>query len=162
VVFLLVGCGIVIVHPIDGTITKSGVTVYSEVKLNQNICGAPFRATLNGIDVTNKFSPLHPGANPLWTNFYNLPPGPYSLVVSADMEQGFPSSCSNSSNAVNFAVEETPYMEVCRKGGVPLPPNWAETGTQWELQLRSSINSHGISTNAYSVDWFTTSYDESI
>lgn len=29
---------------------------------------------------------------------------------------------------------DTPYMAQCRAQGVPIPPDWAETGTAWELQ----------------------------
>lgn len=37
---------------------------------------------------------------------------------------------------------DTPYMAQCRAQGVPIPPDWAETGTAWELQgnLRTGTN----------------------
>lgn len=37
---------------------------------------------------------------------------------------------------------DTPYMAECRAQGVPIPPDWAETGTAWELQgnLRTGSN----------------------
>lgn len=40
-----------------------------------------------------------------------------------------------------YAVD-TPYMAHCRAQGVPIPPDWAETGTAWELQgnLRTGSN----------------------
>ncbi len=40
-----------------------------------------------------------------------------------------------------YAVD-TPYMAQCRAQGVPIPPDWAETGTPWVLQgnLRTGTN----------------------
>lgn len=52
--------------------------------------------------------------------------GCYSVVLAGAVFAGF---AADEARAV-----DTPYMSECRARGVPIPPDWAETGTPWVLQ----------------------------
>lgn len=136
-VVLLVGCGLEIVLPQKESYTKTFFPI-AEVKFKSQLCG-PFRATLDGIDVTFQFPNIGPGPKPSYAaTVFNLAPGPHTLTVTADMDVGFlVSQCSNEKDTANFTtgeIRDTPYMQVCRMNSVPIPPDWAETGTAWVRQ----------------------------
>lgn len=130
--FLLVGCGLAIIRPPGGGNIVNPVV--AEVKFRSQICGNPFQAMLDGNDVTGQFSPPAAQGGQSQATFPGLAAGPHTLVASAS-QPGFFGGCSSDSKTVNFQVDrDTPYMTQCRAQNVPIPPDWAESGTAWILQ----------------------------
>lgn len=129
-----VGCGLQITRPpAGGNVTSP---VMAEIKFRSDLCGRPFRASLDGIDVTSQFFPPAASNGQTQAIFHGISPGSHALTGSADMDLGFlRRDCRESTHTVNFNVNvDTPYMAECRARGVPIPPDWAESGTAWVLQ----------------------------
>jgi hypothetical protein len=126
--FMILGCGVQIIRPPGGGNVRNPVA--AKVKINQP-CGNPFQAHLDGSDVTSLFSAS--STQPQAT-FPGLTVGAHTLNANAGVT-GFFGGCSNDSETSTFNVDvDTPYMADCRVHGVPIPPDWAESGTAWILQ----------------------------
>lgn len=120
--------------------------VVAKVKVG-TVCGTPFRALLDGVDVTSMFSPSSPSSGTTQASFASLSSGAHTLTTSADVQHWFLFSyCASASDTATFQVNaDTPYMAACRAQGVPIPPDWAETGTAWVNQ--GNLNTSGGGTN---------------
>ncbi len=126
--FMILGCGVQIIRPPGGGNVRNPVA--ATVKINRP-CGDPFQAHLDGNDVTSQFSAS--STQPQAT-FPGLSAGAHTLSAKAGVT-GFFGGCSNDSETSTFNVDvDTPYMADCRVHGVPIPPDWAESGTAWVLQ----------------------------
>lgn len=158
--FLLMSCGLAISRPPAGGNMVNPVV--AEVKFKSRLCGSPFTARLDGADVTGQFSPLPPASQSQAT-FPGLSGGLHTLTAEADMDVGFlSSSCRPQSKTVTFQVDaDTPYMAECRRNSVPIPPDWAESGTAWVLQ--GNLNTSGGGTNLLqgATDAFVWTYTDS-
>ena len=106
-----------------------------------------FRALLDGLDVTSQFSPASLSSTTSQATFPGLSSGTHTLTASADVQHWFLFPyCSSASASATFKVNaDTPYMADCRAQGVPIPPDWAETGTSWVDQ--GNLNTNGGGTN---------------
>jgi len=156
--FLLVGCGLRIIRPPSGTYPTSPVV--AEVQFRSRICGNPFQAMLDGNDVTGQFSPPAATGGQSQATFPGLAAGSHILTANAS-QPGFFGGCSNDSETSNFTVDrDTPYMAQCRVQSVPIPPDWAESGTAWVLQ--GNLNTDGGGTNLLqrNVDAFVWTYTD--
>lgn len=140
---LIASCVTITEPPKSGNVVSP---VVAKVKVG-TACGTPFRAMLDGADVTAQFSPTAPSSAVTQANFPGLASGPHTLTASAGVEHWFlVSYCANASDTTTFNVNgDTPYMAECRAQGVPIPPDWAETGTAWVNQ--GNLNTAGGGTN---------------
>ena len=141
--FLIASCVSITEPPKSGNVLNP---VVAKVKVG-NTCGTPFRALLDGVDVTSRFSPASPSSAVTQATFAGLSSGMHTLTASADVEHWFLFPyCATASDIVTFSVNaDTPYMADCRTQGVPIPPDWAETGTAWVNQ--GNLNTNGGGTN---------------
>lgn len=140
---LIASCMTITAPPDSGNLVNP---VVAKVKVG-NVCGTPFRAFLDGMDVTSQFSPLSPSSTETQASFSGLSSGTHTLTASAEVQHWFLFPyCSNASDTATFKVNaDTPYMADCRAQGVPVPPDWAETGTAWVNQ--GNLNTNGGGTN---------------
>lgn len=141
--FLIASCVSIIEPPNSGNVVSP---VVAKVKIG-NVCGSPFRALLDGMDVTSQFSPASPSSVVTQASFPALTSGAHTLTASAEVQHWllFP-YCARASDTATFNVNrDTAYMADCRAQGVPIPPDWAETGTAWENQ--GNLNTNGGGTN---------------
>lgn len=156
--FLLVGCGLKIIRPPSGTYATSPVV--AQVQFRSDICGNPFRAMLDGNDVTAQFSPPAVQGGQSHATFPSLPAGSHILTASAS-KPGIFGGCSSDSATSDFMVDrDTPYMAQCRAHGVPIPPDWAETGTAWVLQGNLNTDEGGTNLLQGNVDAFVWTYTD--
>ena len=128
---LVMGCGIRIISPSAGGNVRNPVV--AKVKFQSRPCGAPFQAVMDGSNVTGSFSGTPSSGAELQATFPGLAAGPHTFGASAGTEGLFGCGSSNPTTSFNVDVD-TPYMAECRRLGVPIPPDWAETGTAWVLQ----------------------------
>ena len=109
-----------------------------------NVCGDPFRALLDGVDVTSQFLPPSPSSTVTQATFPSLSSGAHTLTASAGVQHWF--WCSDASDTTTFNVNaDTPYMADCRAQGVPIPPDWDESGAAWVNE--GNLNTSGGGTN---------------
>lgn len=130
---VLVSSCVTIKQPPRGANTRNPVVARVDVG---RVCGRPFQAFLNGSDVTSQFFPSSPSSTESQATFPSLPGGSNTLTANAEVERGvfFP-YCADASDTTTFNVDvDTPYMAKCRARGVPIPPDWAGSGTAWVLQ----------------------------
>lgn len=141
--FLVSSCVSIIEPPKGANVVNP---VVAKVKVG-NACGDPFQVLLDGADVTSQFSPSSPSSTTSQATFPALSSGPHTLTASAGVEHWFlVTYCSRASATSTFKVgADTPYMAQCRAEGVPIPPDWAESGTAWVLQ--GNLNTDGGGTN---------------
>jgi hypothetical protein len=105
VFLLLAGC-VTITRPPNNSQTPIGTPVVAEVGFRSQICAGTFRATLDGNDVTQSFSPQPPATSLPQATFTGLAPFSHTLTASADTLQYwllFP-YCGSDSDSVNFMV----------------------------------------------------------
>lgn len=130
--------------------TNSTPPLFARVIVKSKMCG-PFRATLDGTDVTHLF-PKTAGLIPSFTLsaalFIPLHPGQHTFTATADMVGFLPSDCKADEDTANFTVGEprdTPYMVECRMKGVPIPPDWSQSEARWKFmgEIKSLINPPG-------------------
>jgi hypothetical protein len=140
---LLINCVTITAPPKSGNVLGP---VVAKVKVG-NVCGTAFSAFLDGLDVTAQFSPVAPSSTSTQATFSGLSSGTHTLTASADVQHWFLFPyCSSASDTATFNVNaDTPYMADCRAQGVPIPPDWAETGTAWVNQ--GNLNTNGGGTN---------------
>jgi hypothetical protein len=156
---LLVGCGIKIIQPPSGSYTNTPVV--AKVKFQSDICGNPFQAMLDGNDVTAQFAPPAVRGGQSQATFPGLPGGSHTLTVHASKPPALGSGCTNDSDTSTFTVNgDTPYMAQCRASGVPIPPDWAETGTAWVLQGNLRTSGGGTNLLQKDVDAFVWTYTD--
>jgi hypothetical protein len=127
-----------------------------------SVCGDPFLAMLDGVDVTSQFIPIAPSSTVTQTTFPSLASGAHTLTASADVQHWFLFSyCAKASDAKTFNVNaDTPYMASCRAQGVPIPPDWAETGTAWVKQGNLNTNGGGSNLLQGATDAFVWTYTD--
>ncbi len=142
-VLLLTSC-LTIKEPVGGANIRNPVVAKISVG---TVCGTPFWATLDGVNVTSQFLPLAPSGTLAQATFPGLASGAHTLTASAEVQRWFLFSyCGTASDTKTFNVNvDTPYMASCREQGVPIPPDWAETGTAWVNQ--GNLNTNGGGTN---------------
>jgi hypothetical protein len=102
---LLAGC-VTITRPPSNFQTPTGTPVVAEVGFRSQVCAGTFRASLDGNDVTQSFSPQPPTASLPQATFTGLTPFSHTLRASADTLQYwllFP-YCGSGSDSVNFTV----------------------------------------------------------
>lgn len=142
-VCLLASCVTIIAPPKSGNVVSP---VVAKVKVG-NVCGDAFRAMLDGVDITSQFSPVAPSSTTTQTTLQGLASGTHTLTATAEVQHWFLFTyCSEASDTATFKVNnDTPYMASCRAQGVPVPPDWAETGTAWVNQ--GNLNTNGGGSN---------------
>ena len=75
--------------------------VVAKVKVG-TVCGTPFRALLDDVDVTSLFSPAAPSSGVTQASFASLSSGAHTLTTSADVQHWF--HCSSSAAAGRAAA----------------------------------------------------------
>lgn len=153
---LLTSCVTITDPPKGGNVLSP---VSAKVKLG-TVCGTPFRAFLNGADVTSQFSAASPSL--MQALFAGLPSGTHTLTASADVQHFFLFPyCATATDSSTFTVNrDTPYMASCRQQGVPIPPDWAESGTAWVNQGNLSTIGGGTNLLQGSSDAFVWTYTD--
>lgn len=156
--FLIASCVTITEPPKSGNVRNP---VVAKVKVG-NACGDPFRALLDGVDVTAQFLPSSPSSSVTQATFPGLASGAHTLTASAGVQHWFLFPyCSTASDTATFNVNtDTPYMADCRAQGVPIPPDWAESGTAWVNQGNLNTNGGGTNLLQGSVDAFVWTYTD--
>jgi NHL repeat-containing protein len=98
--FALVGCatGISIVSPSNGSTVALTGAVTAQASIQGTPCNNSFQATLDGVSITQLFSPQPPASSTTQATLPSLVPGDHTLVVRA----GFGSGCQASTGTSTF------------------------------------------------------------
>ena len=104
------GCagGIQIVRPPNGTFVAPTGANTAQVSIQGNPCGASFQATLDGVNVTQTFSPLPPASSTPQATLPNLASGDHTLMVS--VTAGLPCKAVNATSTFFNVGKPTIYM----------------------------------------------------